>query len=146
MSARIHASWPDSSAMYCASAGRSQPAAGSSSRLPRPRREGPGVGGEGPANPLVEPVDEGERRVGLGPGAEEDLLEHLARVGEALERTHPAGGVLQRPGERDRVEGADHQRPLTVEEADGALAVDSSQDRLAAREVALVARRPSWRF
>src|SRR4051794_2662296 len=60
-------------------------------------------------------------------------------MGEALEGLRLRVGVLDRADEGERIERADHQRALAVEEPDRALGVDPAQDRAALGEVAPVA-------
>ena len=77
----------------------------------------------------------GQRLVGFGAGAEEDRLLDLGGAGEALERLVGRPRAQHRAGVGERLERADQQRPLAVEQADRALAVDHAGDRAAGREV-----------
>ena len=96
-----------------------------------------GAGGLGQLafDPLVQAVDPGQRLVGFRAGAEEDRLLDLGGAGEALEGLVAGTGAQHRARVGERFEGADQQRPLAVEEADRALAVDHPGDRAARREV-----------
>src|SRR2546427_810494 len=99
------------------------PGSGISKAVAEPMRPAPA------ADPLVEALVGGEDLVGLRAGAEEDRLERLRGVGQPLERTLPRPRVLPGADERARIERADHQRPLTVEQADRPLGVDAPQQR-----------------
>ena len=86
----------------------------------------------------VHPVHDREHLVGLGPGAEENGLEHLRCRREPLEGEVAVARVLGGADVVAGVERAHDQRPLAVEQADSPLALDPAQDRLAAGEVAAV--------
>ncbi len=113
-------------------------------RVGSARRERAGVLRDLAAHAVVEAPHPGEHLVGLGARSEEDRLERLSGMREPLEGHLPRVGVLHRPDEVERVERADHQRPLAVEQPDGALALDSAENRAPTREVAgVVAHQPS---
>ena len=91
----------------------------------------PGRLGQRPLDPFVQPVDAGQRLVGFLAGAEQDRLLDLGGAGEALEGPVGRAGAQHRAGVGERLEGADQQRPLAIEQADGALAVHHARDRAA---------------
>src|SRR5437588_4455188 len=84
-------------------------------------------------------VDGREHCVGLISRSEHDRLEPAPGVREALERGGPGGGVLARADVVERVQRADAERALPVEEADCPLFVHTPQHRGRAREIALLA-------
>ncbi len=80
-------------------------------------------------------MHDGQRLVGFLAGAEQDRLLDLGGAGEALEGPVAGGGAQHRAGVSERLQCADQQRPLAVEQADGALAVHPPRHRAAGREV-----------
>ncbi len=99
---------------------------------------GPRVLGQSPDDALVHAVDRGQDAVGLGACAEEDGLEHAARVGDPPEGCALVAGVHARADVVERLDGADAERALAVHEPNGLLFVDRSQYRCSAREIAVV--------
>jgi hypothetical protein len=69
-------------------------------------------------------VDRRQGLVGFGLGPEEDGLLDLRRAGEAGEGMVAGVGAEHRAGVGERFQGADQQRPLPIEEANGPLAVN----------------------
>ena len=92
---------------------------------------------------LVQAMDAGEGAVGFLAGAEEDRLLDLGGPGEAPERLVGGAGAQHRAGVGERFERADQQRPLPIEQADGAVAVDHAA-RPSAR-AGSSGPRPCWR-
>ena len=91
--------------------------------------------GQRPLDPFVQPVHHGQRLVGFLAGAEQDRLLDLRRAREPLEGPVAERGAQHRAGVGERLQGADQQRPLPVEQADRALAVHPARHRAAGREV-----------
>jgi hypothetical protein len=101
----------------------------------RARRVAPGAPVGVPAHARVHLLHGGGDAVGLGARSEEDGLHDLRRPREPLERRGRAGRGGQEAGERHGVGRLEQQRPLPVQQPDGALLVHLPEHRLARREV-----------
>jgi hypothetical protein len=80
--------------------------------------------GQRALDPLVQPVHDGQSPVCLLAGAEQDRLLDLRRAGQSLERPVGRAGAQHRARVGERLQRPDQQRPLPVEQADRAVAVD----------------------
>jgi hypothetical protein len=87
----------------------------------------------------VEAVDARELAVGLVPRAEEGLLEDARGADQPVEGLRGARRRHEGADGDDRIDGADHEAALAVEEAHDALLVDAAEHRAPRGEVALVA-------